>query len=190
MGEAHLTGVRRGFQRDGAAYAKQRLPNPSKRHLGPLRRFLFSDRRGLVGVYRDNNWEIYAGALPWKSREIHAVNYLAIALMPPTKGRDITKIPIQLPDSIHRSQVWEILTGLSLAFAITHFSYQICIGTGKLIKTTVLPTYLCCQTWQLNSQCFSLWHHSQRLGCQRVNVRTTKDRATILQHSWYTSSYI
>ena len=48
MEEAHLTGVGRGFQRDGAAYAKQRLPNPSKRHLGTLRRFLFSDRRGLV----------------------------------------------------------------------------------------------------------------------------------------------
>ena len=63
MEEARLTGVGREFQRDGAAYAKQRLPNPSKRHLGTLRRFLFSDRSGLVGVYGDNNWEIYAGAL-------------------------------------------------------------------------------------------------------------------------------
>ena len=67
MEEARLTGVGIGFQRDGAAYAKQRLPNPSKWHLGTLRRFLFSDRRGLVGVYRDNNWEIYAGALPCRA---------------------------------------------------------------------------------------------------------------------------
>ena len=67
MEEARLTGVGRGFQGDGAAYAKQRLPNPSKRHLGTLRKFLFSDRRGLVGVYRDNNWEIYAGALPCRA---------------------------------------------------------------------------------------------------------------------------
>ena len=67
MEEAHLTGVGRGFQRDGAAYANQRLPNPSKRHLGTLRRFLFSDRRGLVGVYGDNDWEIYAGALPCRA---------------------------------------------------------------------------------------------------------------------------
>ena len=42
MEEARLTGVGRGFQRDGAVYAKQRLPNPSKRHLGTMRRFLFA----------------------------------------------------------------------------------------------------------------------------------------------------
>ena len=53
--ETRLTGVGRGFRRDGAAYAKQRLRNPYKWHLGTLRRFLVSDRRSLVGVYRDNN---------------------------------------------------------------------------------------------------------------------------------------
>ena len=42
MEEARLTGVGRGFQNDHVAYTKQRLPNPSKQHLGTLRRLLVS----------------------------------------------------------------------------------------------------------------------------------------------------
>ena len=38
MEEAYLTRVGKGFQNDGAAYAKQRLPNPSKWHLGTVKR--------------------------------------------------------------------------------------------------------------------------------------------------------
>ena len=55
MEEARLTSVGRGFQRDGATNAKQRL--------GTLRIFLVSDRRGLVRVCRDSIWEGYTGAL-------------------------------------------------------------------------------------------------------------------------------
>ena len=55
MEEARLTEIGRGFQSDGAAYAKQRLPKPSKRHLGTVRRYVASDRRDLFGVYGDNS---------------------------------------------------------------------------------------------------------------------------------------
>ena len=51
----------RGFRSDRAAYGKQRLPNPSRRHLGTVGKVLVSDRSHLFVVYRDNNWERYAG---------------------------------------------------------------------------------------------------------------------------------
>ena len=121
---------------------------------------------------------------PW-----HHHQQLASPSVNATHQKEITKIPIQLPDSIDRNQVCEILIGLWY-WRIHFCSYQIYIGAGKHIKPTVLPTCLCSQTQQLNSQ-YSVFDTTDSTWVASVLMEgTAEDRTTILQHNWYTSSYI
>ena len=59
-----ITDVGWTFRRDGAAYAKRRMLNPSKLHRWTVRRFSISNRSRLFGVYRNSSWERNTGLLP------------------------------------------------------------------------------------------------------------------------------